>query len=332
MPAWRFLSVLSFVGLLARAGASAASPGTTEVTLPAPAVLGWVGLDAVRPTTVLQVIPALAATARHQGTPVAPRATGRRTLIYLNRRGVTVVPGANDARLDRSTIPARATQVSPFEGTAVEWDEIVTCVSQMFERFDVEITDVNPGDVSHVEAVIGGSVEQLASAVVTGNVLGISPFTADCQPIPNAMVFVLSREIRDQAPTAPDLAETICEVAAQEIGHAFGLDHQYLAADPMSYLPFEGLRQFQDVSAPCGEFSERACGLPGGARICSQQQNSFALLIERVGPAGSSRDDFDGDGVSDTIHGGCQAGPTGTAASGWALCAAVALARRRRRR
>jgi MYXO-CTERM domain-containing protein len=72
---------------------------------------------------------------------------------------------------------------------------------------------------------------------------------------------------------------------AQEIAHSYGLDHELVASDPMSYLSFAGKRTFQDVAAPCGETTARACGI--GGSTCRDSQNSYALLMERIGAAGT---------------------------------------------
>ena len=72
-----------------------------------------------------------------------------------------------------------------------------------------------------------------------------------------------------------------CEIAAQEIAHAYGLDHEFLCDDPMTYLSGCGRKTFQDRTVSCGEYSARACK-------CSGQQNSYRALIDRLGPAGSA--------------------------------------------
>ena len=73
----------------------------------------------------------------------------------------------------------------------------------------------------------------------------------------------------DNIPSDP---QTVCEVMSQEIGHAYGLDHELLAADPMTYLAFTGKRTFQDADASCGEKTARPCG--PGSTACRAQQNS----------------------------------------------------------
>jgi len=79
----------------------------------------------------------------------------------------------------------------------------------------------------------------------------------------------------------PDDAQTMCEVMSQEIAHSYGLDHQMLASDPMTYLDYDGERSFKNQKASCGEFEDRDCGI--GGSVCRDGQNSVALLTSRLG-------------------------------------------------
>src|SRR5262249_37290971 len=73
--------------------------------------------------------------------------------------------------------------------------------------------------------------------------------------------------------------ELMCEVTAQEVGHAFGMEHEYLCQDPMTYLHGCGAKTFQDMPAPCGEFMTRPCACGGAS------QNSVQHLFSVLGPA-----------------------------------------------
>jgi MYXO-CTERM domain-containing protein len=115
-----------------------------------------------------------------------------------------------------------------------------------------------------------------ADVGITDNIGGVSPFTANCSVIENSIVFVFT----DNLAKKPRL---ICEVMSQEIAHSYGLDHELVASDPMSYLPYKGNRAFQDEVAPCGESTARACGASG--MTCRDNQNSVALLRARLGAA-----------------------------------------------
>ncbi|HET7500081.1 MAG TPA: hypothetical protein VFK02_03735 [Kofleriaceae bacterium] len=269
-----------------------------------------------------QVLPprlarASSATATARAADAPQRALSR--VIYLNRDGVILRPGDNDSARQRSTIVAEPTVIDGWDIDDDTWDATVACVAEIYAPFDVAITDVDPGDVPHIEAVFGGSPGDVG---LPDNVAGVSPFTTDCAIIESSIVFTFTDLL-------PDDPRTICEVAAQEIAHSFGLDHEMLPSDPMTYLDYDGERTFQDEMAACGEYADRTCGVNG--LMCRQRQNSFALLEQRLGArkAGAGRaTDHDGTPGSGTT-GGCTA--TGGSA-GLAMALAWLGVRRRRRR
>jgi uncharacterized protein (TIGR03382 family) len=132
----------------------------------------------------------------------------------------------------------------------------------------------------------------------------------------------------------PDDPQIVCEIMAQEIAHSFGLDHEMLPSDPMTYLDYNGDRTFQDTMASCGEFADRMCGINGN--MCRQRQNSVALLKQRLGVHGASTTSGDGSAAND--HSGTAGSGTtgGCTAAGGGAGVAIALAflgviRRRRR-
>ena len=153
-----------------------------------------------------------------------------------------------------------------------------------------------------------------------GNVAGVSPFTSDCSIIEHSIVFTFTDVL-------PDDPRTICEVTAQEIAHSFGLDHERLPSDPMTYLDYAGERSFQDEMASCGEFSDRRCGING--TMCRQGQNSVALLEQRLGTRGGSAANDPDDPAGSGTTGGCTAAGGG---AGVAMALAYLGMLRRRRR
>lgn len=191
--------------------------------------------------------------------------------IYLNHNGVTLQPGDNDARTNHSTVISRAVTIPRWQVDAPTWNATVACVRSVFSRFDVTITDVDPGAAPHMEAVFGGAPSALG---LDPDIAGISPFTTDCSVIENSIVFAFTDNL-------PIDTRTACEVIAQEIAHSYGLDHEMLPSDPMTYLEFDGDREFQDQNAPCGEHANRDCGIQGNR--CYAQQNSVVLLETRLG-------------------------------------------------
>jgi len=205
------------------------------------------------------------------GGTVAAVAQSR--IIYLNKNGVTLSPGNNDSRTNRSTIVSQTTSIPAWNVSAANWQTTVDCMRDLFARFDVKIVDTDPGNVPHMEAVFGGSPTQVG---MSNNVAGVSPFTLDCSVIENSVVFTFTGAFNFTPRQA-------CEIMAQEVAHSYGLDHELLASDPMTYLNYNGNRAFQDQSASCGESTARVCGINGSQ--CRPNQNSVALLKERLGTA-----------------------------------------------
>lgn len=237
------------------------------------------------------------------------------TIVYLNRDGGTFQPGRDDARENRSSIVDAPSTIPAWDVDDAGWDQVAGCLEDLFLRWNVTVTDEDPGDVPHLEAVIAGRPSDLG---LTGNIGGIAPFRTDCGIVDGAVVYAFAEQYGDNL-------RGVCETAAQEIAHAFGLDHQMLCSDPMSYLGGCGPKAFQDVDAPCGEFEERACACGGDT------QNSIALLDARLGVAGEAPSGGPADSSSPTVEEtlGCSAGGAPGLLAG---LAALGLARRRRRR
>ena len=232
----------------------------------APDVRGWMVSERQGgPDSVRQVLGPL------DGDP--PAGTGETLILYINKNGVTLSPGDNDSRINRSTLVNQTTSVAAWTVSATTWQQIMDCTRDMWAPFNVLVTDVDPGNVPHMESI----VTTLSSEIgMDPNVGGVSPYTIGCDYIPNSIVFTFAEAFGGDA-------ETICEVMGQEMAHSIGLDHQMLASDPMTYLQYDGLQAFRDQTVSCGEYQNRACGLQGE---CGSTQNSYQMLMTRVGPGG----------------------------------------------
>jgi len=241
-------------------------------------------------------------------------------VVYLNRDGAVLWPGdENDAPNQTSTIVSQPTSISAWDIDDDTWQDTLDCVREIYAPFDVEITDEDPGDAPHMEAIFGGHPNDVG---LPDNVAGVSPFTTDCGMIEDSIVFTFTDVM-------PDNARTMCEVMAQEIAHSYGLDHEMLASDPMTYLDYAGERTFKDVEAPCGEDTNRLCGINGN--MCRKKQNSVALLTERLGARGGRPPtDPQSNSREPSIQGGCSS--TRGSSSLVLGLAALALLRRRRSR
>lgn len=258
-----------------------------------------------------------------QVLPAAPAAAtasemAQSRVIYLNRDGAILRPGDNDAHRHVSSIVGEPTAISGWGVDDETWDATVSCVAEMYGRFDVTVTDRDPGDVPHIEALFGGSPGDIG---LPDDVAGVSPFTTDCSIIENSIVFVFTDIL-------PDEPRLVCEIISQEIAHSFGLDHEMLPSDPMTYLDYTGARSFQNEMAACGEYTSRACGING--ETCRRRQNSVALLRERLGDRAQGDETRDPDPAGQGIPGGCTA--AGGAAPGAMALALLGVLRRRRRR
>jgi hypothetical protein len=205
-----------------------------------------------------------------------PPATTPPHVIYLNRDGVTLKPGPDDAAHDTSSIVqgfALTGATMPAAGLDdATWQAVTTCMSTELSRFNVTLTDQRPVQPGYVMVVFGGRGDELG---VGADSRGDAPQDkAACQTVEGAVAFVFTGKLNGNA-------ADICEVAAHELGHVFSVDHALLAADAMSYLPFTGHRGFVDLDAPCGESQARACS-------CGRDsQNPVQILLEKLGPAPS---------------------------------------------
>ncbi len=237
-------------------------------------LFGFVGADQGGRVMARQVLPARDGVLVDGMSDGPNLAVAQSRIIYMNKNGVTLSPGNNDARTNRSTIVTQTTTFAAWNVSATNWSSVMSCMKDLFSRFDVQVVDVDPGNVPHIEAVFGGSPTQVG---MPNNVAGVSPFTLDCSIIENSVVFTFTGAFQFTPREA-------CEIMAQEVAHSYGLDHELLAADPMTYLSYNGNRAFQDQMAQCGESTPRNCGINGST--CRTGQNSVTLLRERLGNAG----------------------------------------------
>lgn len=192
--------------------------------------------------------------------------------IYLNRHGGNYQCGDDDSALNLSSVVCGSDggNVGDFSGSENQWTYVRQCVADLFSPFNVYVTDIEPTSGDYVEAVVGGSPGQ---AGMPNGVGGVAPFS--CGIIPNAVVYAFADVYGNDV-------QGICETVAQEVAHAFGLDHEFLCQDPMTYLGGCGDKSFQDTYAQCGEFEPRECSCGGTS------QNSVQMMLERLGASDGS--------------------------------------------
>ncbi len=187
--------------------------------------------------------------------------------IYLNRcvGGCVISPGPNNSRANTSRIVNSTSFITEFSHGDETWEELVLCLREVYEPFDIIITDVDPGQASHFEAIVAGVDDDINYPGVDGLAPG------GCGITNNAITFSFANQM--------NTVDRMCWTVAQETAHAFGLDHELNCADPMTYLTnCSPAKTFQNESANCGEDVARSCNC-----TASSTQNSYSILRSHFG-------------------------------------------------
>lgn len=189
-------------------------------------------------------------------------------ILFLQRcaGGLTISPGGGGSIANQSEIVGGTINFPPFPYGDTAWNDVLERTRAIFSPFNITVTDVDPGNVSHDEAVVCGD-GAMAGFAGAG---GVAPFS--CGVINNAITFTF-------ADTLGNNPQLLAEVVGQEAAHAWGLDHEFLCDDPMTYLSNCGPKTFQDVDAQCGEYQPRACSCGGNT------QNSYQHILNTFGSA-----------------------------------------------
>jgi hypothetical protein len=213
--------------------------------------------------------------------------------IFLNRctGGCTVTPGTTDSRTDHSSLARTTSHLAAFSGTDAQWQTIVDCVKDTFSITGATITDVDPGTADHFEIMVAGTSTQLG---LDPNTFGVSPFSCQGSYLAEALVFDFANQFyaNPGAFGSNSNEEEICATAAQEISHAFNLDHVAVADDPMTYFQYVGRRYFTNGPAQCGSDCVNGQGpfgqpCSGNTHACActgaQTQNEIQTLTGLFG-------------------------------------------------
>ena len=183
---------------------------------------------------------------------------GGNPILFINRYGGTYTPGFNNAVTNRSNIINSTRTIPPFDQGDAAWEVLMDCVRYQFAPFDILVTDVDPSPADHIESVVGGDPSDIGRS----DIGGIAPMTNDCSPYDSAVTFNFAEVYGSDM-------EQLCFTITQESGHAYGMDHQMLCEDPMTYLLGCEWKSFKDQWAQCGEYGARGC------RCGGSQQNSW---------------------------------------------------------
>ncbi len=223
---------------------------------------------------------------------VAPGAVSNVIYVERCRGGCTLTRGAtSDSRTLTSTVPVgpgTTFHLGEFVSAArasgdaadAEWDQLVTCLREVYSPYAVVVTDVRPAPTSSYHlALVAGIPDEVG---FPRDVLGVAPLSSDCVPLDNAISFTFANA---HGGTNPDQrTRSLCWTAAQESAHAFGLDHEYeftdgrsACSDPMTYrADCGGQKFFRNQGARCGTVAPADCQ-------CSATQSSHQRLLSVFG-------------------------------------------------
>ena len=188
--------------------------------------------------------------------------------------GNCVITGGNgteDSRTNKSSIVNGTKTISAYTGGPNLRSQILSCVRNAYARFNINVVDVDPGNVPHWEAIAAGTPNQ---AGFGSGIAGVSPFT--CGVIPNAITY----NFLNLNPS--DVLDN-CWTIAQESAHAFGLSHEFDGRDYMTYNPTPAAKSFVDQNLCIGT---QGCCQPAQECQCGPTtQNSFQKILALFGTA-----------------------------------------------
>ena len=197
--------------------------------------------------------------------------------VYMNRcyGGCQVTQGPDNSRTFTSSIADGTRYIPEFSRGDQVWADMMQCVRETFAPFQIEIVDVQPPSTeSYFMNIVGGKGTDLRTDLT--NAGGVAPF--NCGEIPNAITYTF--DVYGPEPLQ------LCWTAAQEVAHAFGLDHEFLAKDPMTYIDGNLPKRFRDEDADCGTLSRMSCACG------STKQNSYRHIVGLFGPGAPTAPDL----------------------------------------
>jgi MYXO-CTERM domain-containing protein len=195
--------------------------------------------------------------------------------------GCPITPGnfnrADDSRTNVSSIVqgSGTRTLQPYSGSPTTWAAIVACVRENYAPFNIQVVTTEPSSSSsYFEAMAAGSPSNVGFSSQTAGVASFS-----CGIIPNAISFSFLN-------LNPSDVNDACWTISQESAHNFGLSHEMLGGDAMTYMQNPPRKRFLDQTACIGT---QGCCAPSQECQCgATQQNSFQELLSIFGPAGAT--------------------------------------------
>jgi MYXO-CTERM domain-containing protein len=202
--------------------------------------------------------------------------------LVFNREATTYMPGQDDARQNRSSVTSKTSSVGGWSCSEQQWQQFMACIKDQYAPYNVVVTDQRPpAGTPYVLTHVGGKPQQVKTQQYPnglpcsngGCVGGIAPLGC-FGGVDYGITYVFADIYQCNV-------QAICETAAQESAHAFGMDHVGECKDPMTYEQGCGAKKFQNIDANCGEFKNqpRQCKCPG----TGSKQNSHKFLLDLFG-------------------------------------------------
>jgi hypothetical protein len=184
--------------------------------------------------------------------------------IFLNRDPVTIEPGPSDSVANTSTLVSEPVTTLGSQLSEAGWDASVACARELFAPFPVVITEVDPGNVEHLEIVVTHAPNELG---FPGGVISVAPYSCG-DPQRRAITFAFSGEVN-----SPRL---LCEQGfGFTAGIVAGLHHSFRCEDTLSQLAGCGDKSFLDEEVPCGIYSPEPCACGGDTQNTYQTMQAF---------------------------------------------------------
>ena len=200
-----------------------------------------------------------------------PTAVVNTHTLFLNNcmpSGCPVKTGSPNALTDTSDIPSRASTMTAYSYGQTSWNSVMSCMKNVMSRFNITVTDQRPTG-NYFEVMVAGSPGDLGLSNDIGGIADFncsSPGECNGSYVSNDLVFAFANIWQGSV-------NDICATAAQEIAHAWNLDHVVDASDPMTYNNYTGIRQYHD-NETCG--SDCVSGRSPFGLTCSGSNDTTA--------------------------------------------------------
>jgi hypothetical protein len=223
--------------------------------------------------------------------PCAGRVTAagpqHRRVLFMNRQGGVYTHAAAPNSASNQTSIGTGGSIPAVVATDAQWTEIMDCVKGFYADFNIDVVDVEPTSGDYEESVVGGSSDMIGvdagqpGLVLLGIADRASQMQNSCILTENGISFSFAATHGSMAIEAN--RRELCITIAHEAGHVFGLDHEMLPEDLMSYAE-TAEKAFVDQASPCADSSIPQNPVACYCDVETNAQNSHEVLAAYLGP------------------------------------------------